>query len=174
MKTTKCLFSILLALALGLSLLVPAMAERHPYTPVITARPQRLYFAKVGDTLTLEIEAECPEGFEGELSYVWFVGQITCDNRNYPTFIFNATGQKLELKIEKDMYQRSSCLYISSDITVTYINGNGETDNTTGSVDSYVVPYSCRLELPLLVLRYRSMLALQDFHSWWYKRNIAI
>jgi len=76
MKTTKRLLALLMALALGLSLALPALAEEDPAMPVITKdlplidmRP-----VKIGEvfTMTLEIEAEIPNG--DPIRYQWYRG----------------------------------------------------------------------------------------------------
>jgi len=72
MKTTKRIISITIALVLGLTLLVPAMAAQpvDPNAPIIT----KLHARHIsGTTVALAVEAKLPEGATGELSYHWYL-----------------------------------------------------------------------------------------------------
>jgi len=135
----KRTFSILLALLLGLSLLAPAMASWLPHTPVITKPLEKLYLAKFGDTLTLEIVAECREGYEGELSYAW---HIEGDRTTIAT----------EPKIELDSTILKTYGFVVVDVTNTYTDENGETQTNTLTHSGYVAVYHCRFQKPFLLL----------------------
>ena len=160
----KRIFSIPLALLLSLSLFVPAMAYISPYRPIVTKPLQRFYLAEVGDTLTLEIGAECRKGFEGELSIEWRVNGDTL-----------ATGSKLELDIDEGMYKcfGYSPLGIFVRITNTYTDENDETQTQEMHSATYVVPYKYHIQKHFLFLHYSFVLALQDLRSRWQNRGIA-
>jgi len=78
----KRVLSILLAMALGLGLLVPAFAmedelpgeafaaQEQSYAPIITKQPSAR--ANGSYSITLEVEACLPEGVTGELQYRWY------------------------------------------------------------------------------------------------------
>jgi len=73
MKRTKRILSLLLALALGLALLIPAAAadDIDPYAPIITKQPARSVYRLTDQELKLEIEATLPEGCDS-LSIAWY------------------------------------------------------------------------------------------------------
>jgi len=130
MKHAKRMLAVLLTLALGLSLGVPAFAAEAPvyggpYAPIITKKPimhDGTYY--IGDTLIFEVEAELPEGVDGELSYAW-----SYRNMNKSNYIPVATGSRLELTITKDMTEPLRLydgLFVRVDITNNYIDENGE------------------------------------------------
>ena len=90
MKTTKRILSIALALVLALVLFVPALAQENDTPPeidrrpIITREPAPPASVRVGDVLRLSIEAELPEGDDGELRYEWFVGERTSPESREP------------------------------------------------------------------------------------------
>jgi len=116
MKTTKRILSLLLALALGLALLVPAMAaDEDPYAPIITKQFTVPSSIRTSDTLVLEIEAELPQGVTGELSYAWY--DLSWGTRQ--TLI--GSGPKLELDMKY-----AGIVTIGCRVTNTYMDGNNE------------------------------------------------
>lgn len=75
MKHTKRLLAVLLSLLLSLALLAPAVSAvdaPDPNAPILTKQPEATYYLKVGNALTLELEAELPAGVTGDISYAWY------------------------------------------------------------------------------------------------------
>jgi len=73
----KRILSIALALALGLALLIPAMAVEpaDPYAPIITRQPGEFLSFDMftsGSKLNLMVDAQLPADVTGTLSYVWY------------------------------------------------------------------------------------------------------
>jgi len=68
MKTTKRITGIILALALALSLALPAFAA----DPIITGITPQNAKARTGQSITFTVEAQPPEGAEGPLAYQWY------------------------------------------------------------------------------------------------------
>jgi hypothetical protein len=127
MKTTKRVLSVLLALALGVALVVSAGAIwilNAPYAPIITLLPQMPDIINVGDKLILEVEAELPEGVDGELSYAWYK-HFDPPAHNNPI----STESKLELTVTSNMLTRiGSSYYFPLTVVAinTYTNENNE------------------------------------------------
>ena len=123
MKKTKRILTVLLTLALGLTLLVPVAAAgtSDPYAPIITKEPKSPMDVYVGDTITLEIGAKVPDGIDGELSYVWkYAGEVL------------GTEPKLDLVITEAM-GKNTFTYIWVYVTNTYTDENGEMQTNTVS-----------------------------------------
>jgi len=120
----KRMLSILLALALGLALVIPAFAEAvegGPYAPIITKEPDFPDIFYIGDILVLDVEAKLPDSVDGELSYAWY-DTWTNDwddfqKRNVPI----ATGASIEQKIPFDTDS-----LIGVVVTNTYTDEHGE------------------------------------------------
>ena len=129
MKAMKRVFCIALVLALGLALLIPAMAAGTggPYAPVFKRLILTPSVVFVGDTLTVEVRAEVPPGVDGELSYTWYDFPIYSNVSDRDPI---ATGpeSKIELLMTEDMLNKSSGVYnyIYVVITNTYADENGE------------------------------------------------
>ena len=71
---TKRILAVLITLTLGLALLAPAALASEavdPNAPIITRQPSVPAIVRIGRTLTLELQAQLPEGAQGELSVVW-------------------------------------------------------------------------------------------------------
>ena len=136
MKMTKRLLGVGLVLVLALGLFVPAGATEapNPNAPVITRQPSVRPITFAGDPLVLEIQAELPEGVEGELSFAWFV-----EGREEPI----ATGARVTIPTltEEVVYflRHESVvldLRIYVVVTNTYVDDDGEeqTASTTSNV----------------------------------------
>ena len=73
----KRMLSIALVIVLGLALFIPTMAaeteETNPNAPIITRQPSAPSLILAGNSLLLEVQAELPEGVEGELSFSWYM-----------------------------------------------------------------------------------------------------
>jgi len=125
MMQTKRILAIVLALALGLAVMVPAFAAEPvyggPYAPIITMQPDVLDRVTVGDTLIVEIEAVLPDGVTGELSYNWQWGMFPILQYPYEPI---ATGPKLELTVDRDTVVHA--FYVCVAVLNTYIDENSE------------------------------------------------
>jgi len=101
MKHPKRVLSLLLALALGLALCVPAFAVEpaDPNAPIITKQPKGLFILAVGQELKLEIKAQLPEGSEGTLSIAWYDYDWQPGDETPPI----ATGEIMSITITEDM-----------------------------------------------------------------------
>ena len=136
MKHAKRILSIALALALGLGLFISAGAATKggTFAPIITKEPvvtsdpslPLLHMFLVGDTISLEIEADLPDGVDGELSYAWY-------DYAYPDYVLGeplAIGQKVELVLTSDMVSASgtgiSYCYLRVVVSNTYSDENNE------------------------------------------------
>ena len=129
MKQSKRILAILLALALGLALMVPAGAAVYgDYPPVITKNWNIPWSNHPGDIVTLEVEARSPNG--GELSYAWYSPNNT--PITIPLIPPIATGPKLELLLTEEMVEAKS-VYITLVIFNTY------TDENSDEQSSYLV-----------------------------------
>jgi len=138
MKTTKRLLSLLLALALGLALCVPAFAadEADPYAPIITKQPIEYITVREGKKLVLEITAKLPDGIQGKLSYDWFTefGSEAI-----------ASGARASIPITRDMLYGMTgfTYYFNVVVTNTYTDDNGEEQTasiTSDTVSARVYP----------------------------------
>jgi len=128
MKLTKRILCIALTLALGLAALaLPAAADSpDPYAPIITKAPDFPDAIDEGNTLILEIEAELPDGVEGELSYFWYWNIYEWNS--YVPGPPRATGPRLELLITDQTYYIKNNRYvieINVLVTNTYTDGSG-------------------------------------------------
>lgn len=125
MKTTKHILCIVLALVLVSGLIVPAAAAADPYEPIIVKQPAGPVRAYVGDTFTLEVDAELPAGAPGELFYNWhYYWPSEC----YEGITISEDGKKLEVTITENMKPRSSVMagfYVQA--WNDYMNNEGET-----------------------------------------------
>ena len=72
MKTTKCMLSIALVLAVVLGLFIPAVAAETCHMPIIISAPTDQQLFPVGTTSAMfEVVAELPAGDDGELTIEW-------------------------------------------------------------------------------------------------------
>jgi len=108
MKTTKRVLGIVLALAIALTLAVPAAAADtpHPMAPIITqnlsteGRP-----LKCGNQRTLAVEAVLPDGAEGQLEYQWYMQFSNIPARDEIVLLEGETGPALTVSLTLDDYK---------------------------------------------------------------------
>ena len=131
MALTKRVFSIALALLLGVALLMPGAAEEEidPNAPIITRQPKPYAIMFAGNTLNLEIVASLPAGNGGTLRIDWYDYDWQPGDETAPV----ASGAKAAIPIEVFNYNLfdfpdSSEMLISyyAVLTNTYIDSEGE------------------------------------------------
>ena len=117
----KKFVSILLAMLIAAGLFVPAMAEGE-HTPLQVSISGNYTTSSEGiargKTIALECSFEQPEGFEGEPSIEWTVGDKVV-----------GTGSKLELTIDKNegnKWDTHASVRVSAKVTYTSVDENGE------------------------------------------------
>jgi len=130
MKITKRVLAILLALALGVGLLVPALAAVEPPSSVdwdefyITVQPQSQTIPYKADVI-LSIEVNVPEGVE--VSYQWgcILGSFNDGDPPWPGFpisrLPDETEAILHLSTDDPNYPRPSELYPTKSSSGWYI-----------------------------------------------------
>jgi len=74
MKYTKCMLALLLTLALVLSFALPVAAAVEPLN--VISQPPSTVYVKRGESFTLTVEVEIPEGVD-EVTYQWrYIGSV--------------------------------------------------------------------------------------------------
>jgi len=152
MKYIKQILAITLALAMGLALLIPAMAatEVDPNAPVITRQPSGPTMIVANRTIVLEVAAELPTGIQGELSVAWYARATT---REDPAEQI-ATGARAEIsssslglvfesEIFDDIFMPGGEYEIYAVVTNTYIDMEGQERQasvTSNAFTVYVAP----------------------------------
>jgi len=132
MKITKRVLAVALALALGLALLMPALAA-DPNAPVITKQWRIYSNVYVGETIAFEIEAKLPSGVDGELSYAWKLGPWGSN-----TYYAEGTGPRFEITFTEDMLSEigflSSYGHLSLSVVITNTFEDSNGDEKTASI----------------------------------------
>jgi len=146
MKITKRIFAITLALVMGFALLIPAMAatEVDPNAPIITQQPSGPTEILTGRTLTLEVQAQAPEG--GTIGIAWFVVDENGNLWAEPI----ATGARVSISTsslghylyedetlsEDNIFIPGGIFEIYAVVTNTYVDGDGERQTATSASDT--------------------------------------
>ena len=95
MKQTKRILAILLALALGLALMVPAGAADMD-APIFTKRMPLAIVARAGKSVALEVQARVPSGVTAELKYQWYASEDYLEMLYMEGFLETLTQEDLE------------------------------------------------------------------------------
>jgi len=148
MKATKRILSLLLALALGLALIapalcVPAFADNDPaYAPIITKQPKNPLIPLAKSTIQLDVSANLPDGVDGILSYAWY----NCDWQ--PGVTAEPIGADAKLSFYTDTGSKNklnSSFTLCVVVTNTYTDENG--DAQTASAKSELITFTTMFRL---------------------------
>jgi len=105
MKSTKRILAALMILVLALTLSVPVFADSDDglpeidRRPIITHEPAPPSKLRAGETLRVSIEAELPEGDDGQLSYAWFFRGETSPSATRPALEMELTRYHFEASV---------------------------------------------------------------------------
>jgi hypothetical protein len=153
MKTTKRVLGIVLALALTLSLALPAGAvdTPHPMAPVITKDlSTEISLLKCGEFRTLAVEAVLPNNAEGQLEYQWYM-EISATTAFKETVLLEGeTRPTLTVSLTLDDYKALGAGTLLThrtywvEITNRYVEDGEE---KTAAVTSQAQRVSCRLSI---------------------------
>ena len=151
MKTTKRVLGIVLALAMVLTLALPAGAADtpHPMAPVITKEPalalslsQRMTeaetFITVGTPFSFSaVEAELPDGVTGTLEYQWYQNSLPIVGANGPELTVSITLEDVKARIVSTFVSGAS-YYV--EVINRYVEDGQEKTAVTTSQELYVTP----------------------------------
>jgi hypothetical protein len=128
MKTKKLfrILSVLLTLALGSALLVPASAIPNPdYVPTITQQPPERLCVVQGDEIKLEIKAEAPKESDGSpLRYQWTQYEYIDWGPGGFVAIEGARESTLTLPTPVMYLNDADSLYLRCEVTATLKDGS--------------------------------------------------